>query len=77
MFHLLEALPLQDKPDFSQQFKGLYALYAQVKNLPTHEVRKSQNKKQTKQQDLQREKFEAELEAQILIEVSVLKTFSV
>ena len=56
LFHLLEALPLQDKPDFSQQFKGLYALHAKVKDLPTHEVRKSQNKKQIKQQDLQRER---------------------
>ena len=73
----MEALPLQDKPDFSQQFKGLYALHAKVKDLPTHEVRKSQNKKQIKQQDLQREKFEAEFAPQILLEVAMLKTFSV
>ena len=77
LFHLLEALPIKDKPDFSQQFKGLYSLYAQVKDLPTHEARKEQTKKVTKQQDLQREELEAQLESQILKEVSVLKTFAV
>jgi hypothetical protein len=77
LFHLLEALPIKDKPDFSQEFKGLYSLYAQVKDLPTHEARKEQTKKVTKQQDLQREELEAQLDSQILKEVSVLKTFAV
>jgi hypothetical protein len=76
LFHLLEALPVKDKPDFSQQFTGLYSLYEQVKDFPTHNVRKSQSKKETKQQDLQREELEAQLEFQILKDVSVLKTFA-
>ncbi|MFT6029399.1 MAG: hypothetical protein ACI8O8_001135 [Oleiphilaceae bacterium] len=76
LFHLLEALPIKDKPDFSQQFKGLYSLYEQVKDLPTHEARKEQTKKITILQDLQREELEAQLESQILNEVSVLKTFA-
>jgi hypothetical protein len=77
LFHLLEALPVKDKPDFSQQFTGLYSLYEQVKDFPTHDVRKSQSKNETKQQDLQREELEAQLEYQILKDVSVLKTFAV
>jgi hypothetical protein len=77
LFHLLEALPVKDKPDFSQQFTGLYSLYEQVKDFPTHDVRKSQSKSETKQQDLQREELEAQLEYQILKDVSVLKTFAV
>lgn len=77
LFHLLEALPVKDKPDFSQKFTGLYSLYEQVKDLPTHEARKAQIKKETKQQDLRREELEAQFESQILNEVSVLKTFSV
>lgn len=77
LFHLLEALPVKDKPDFSQQFTGLYSLYEQVKDLPTHEVRKAQTKRQTKQQDLQREELESQLESQILKDVLVLKTFSI
>ena len=77
LFHLLEALPVKDKPDFSQQFKGLYSLYDQVKDLPTHKARKAQTKRETKQQDLQREEWESQFESQILNDVSVLKTFAI
>jgi len=77
LFHLLEALPVKDKPDFSKQFKGLYSLYEQVKDFPTHDVRKLQGKDVTKKQDLQREELEAQLESQILNDVSVLKTYVV
>ena len=77
LFHLLESLPVKDKPDFSKQFKGLYSLYEQVKDFPTHDVRKLQGKDVTKKQDLQREELEAQLESQILNDVSVLKTFVV
>ena len=75
LFHLLEALPVKNKPDFSLQFSGLYSLYYKVKDLPTHETRKSQTKEETKQQDLQREELESQLESQILKDVSILKTF--
>jgi hypothetical protein len=77
LFHLLEALPVKNKPDFSLQFTGLYSLYDKVKDLPTHEIRKTQSKSETKKQDLQREELEAELETQILKDVSVLKSFSI
>ena len=75
LFHLLEALPVKNKPNFSEQFTGLYSLYEQVKKLPTHEFRKAQTKKETQQQDLQREELEAQLETQILKDVTILKTF--
>ena len=77
LFHLLEALPVKNKPDFSLQFSGLYSLYYKVKDLPTHEIRKYQTKAETKQQDLQREELEAQLESQILKDVAVLKTFAI
>lgn len=77
LFHLLEALPVKNKPDFSLQYTGLYSLYDKVKDLPTHEIRKTQSKSETKKQDLQREELEAELETQILKDVSVLKSFSI
>jgi hypothetical protein len=77
LFHLLEALPVKNKPDFSLQFPGLYSLYYKVENLPTHETRKSQTKTETKHQDLQREELEAQLESQILKDVAVLKTFGI
>jgi hypothetical protein len=75
LYHLLEALPVKNKPNFSLQFSGLYSLYYKVKDLPTHEIRKSQSKMETKQQDLQREELESQLESQILKDVSILKTF--
>jgi hypothetical protein len=77
LFHLLEALPVKDKPDFSQQFAGLYSLYNQVKDIPTHEARTAQSKKETKQQDSLREELESQLEYQILKDVAVLKTFAI
>ena len=77
LFHLLEALPLKDKPDFSKQFTGLYSLYEKVKDLPTHDDRKSQTKRETQHQDLQREELESQMESQILKDVSVLKSFTV
>ena len=69
--------PVKNKPDYSQQFIGIYSLYNQVKDFPTHDVRKAQSKIETKKQDLQREELEAQLESQILRDVSVLKTFDV
>jgi type II secretory pathway pseudopilin PulG len=77
LFHLLEALPVKDKPNFSQQFTGLYSLYEKVKDLPTHESRKAQAKGIIKLQDIQREELESQLESQILNDVSVLKTFNI
>ena len=75
LIHLLEALPVLEKPDYSKQFVGLYALFNKVKDLPTHEARKSQSKIETKHQDIAREELEAQLESQILKDVAVLKTF--
>ena len=77
LFHLLEALPIKNKPDFSQQFVGLYSLYNEVKGLPTHDMRKAQHKKETKRQDLQREELEAQFESQIMRDVAVLKAFNI
>jgi len=77
LFHLLEALPVKNKPDFYQQFTGIYSLYEQVKNLPTHEARKMLIKSEIRQQDLQRQELEIQLESQILNDVSVLKNFSI
>lgn len=77
LFHLLEGLPILDKPNFSKQYPGLYSLYDQVKHLPTHQTRKAQSKIETKRQDMQREDLEAQLESKILGEVSALTTFTI
>lgn len=77
LYHLLEALPLTDKPDFSTKFPGLYTLYNAIKDLPTHQARKEQAKRETHKQDLQREALETELESQILKEAAQLTKFSI
>ncbi|MGS2720950.1 DUF2489 domain-containing protein [Paraglaciecola aestuariivivens] len=77
IFHLLESLPVINKPDFSLQFKGVYQLYQEVKSLPTHEARKQQTKAERFKQDLHREALEAELETQILADMQRLKSFDI
>ncbi len=77
LFHLLEALPINDRPNFSEQYQGVYALYEQVKNLPTHQARAEQSKAEIRQQDKLRESFEKEHHAQILTDMQQLKSFSV
>ncbi|MFT2092820.1 DUF2489 domain-containing protein [Paraglaciecola sp. 2405UD69-4] len=74
--HLLECLPIADKPDFKAQYPGLYELYAAVEHLPTHEKRKAQSKQETWKQDLFREEIEAKLSSKIMAEVSSLSKFT-
>jgi hypothetical protein len=77
LFHLLEGLPVVDKPVFSGLYPGLYSLYEQVKDLPTHEARKTLTKAQVKQQDINREELETKFESKILVEVAQLRYFSI
>ena len=77
LFHLLEALPVLDKPNYSELYPNLHALYNEVKDLPTHEARQAQSKFKTRQQDFQREEMEAKLESKILSEIASLTKFSI
>jgi hypothetical protein len=77
LYHLLEALPLKDKPDYSASYPNVYTLYDAVKDLPTHQARKDQPKLQTRKQDMHREDLEAKLESNILKEMAELSRFSV
>jgi len=77
IYHLLEGLPVKDKPDFSNKYPNLYGLYAQIKDLPTHQARKDQSKTETRNQDLKRQRLETQFEADIIQEMSDLKTFSI
>jgi hypothetical protein len=77
LYHLLEAIPVNNKPDYSHAYPSIYALYEQVKDLPTHQARKEQSKLETRKQDMKREEIEAQLESKILLEMQSLSTFSV
>jgi hypothetical protein len=75
--HLLEALPVLDKPDFPLQYSSLYQLFDAIKDLPTHQARKEQSKLETRKQDRQREELEIKLEPKIRKEISKLVNFSI
>lgn len=68
---LLDHWPADDKPDAIASYPGLYQMYQVVKDMPTHQARKDQDKKLTRQQDKLRQ--QAEIELRELIQTDVLK----
>ncbi|MDP5032695.1 MAG: DUF2489 domain-containing protein [Paraglaciecola sp.] len=77
LYHLLEALPVLNKPNYADIYTGVYALFEQVKDLPSHEERKQLSTGERKVQDTFREECEARLETTILKDVAQLKEFSI
>jgi hypothetical protein len=76
IYHLLEALPLVNKPDYSDLYTGIYALNSHVKDLASHQARSQLSAAERKSQDSFREMKEAMLKPRILQDVVKLKTFS-
>ena len=56
---------------------ALYGLYEKVKNLATHDDRKQLNANELRRQDEQREEDESQWESKILLEVNLLKDFTI
>lgn len=77
LYHLLEALPLVNRPDYSNIYPGVYALYEGVKDLASHQVRSELPQRERKAQDMFREEKEVSLESVILRDVYKLRNFSV
>lgn len=73
--HLLDALQIAGGRPFASEFPGLYGLYEKVKEMPTHEARRALKRNEVMKMDLERSGYEAELEAQILEDVTRLKDF--
>ncbi|WP_423187832.1 DUF2489 domain-containing protein [Alishewanella sp. d11] len=69
---LLDHWPQDNKPDAIQTYPGLYQMYQVVKNMPTHQARKDQDKKLTRQQDKQRQQAEIDLRELIQLDVKKL-----
>lgn len=69
---LLDHWPQADKPDPIQSYPGLYQMYLVVKDMPTHQARKEQDKKLTRQQDKLRQQAEIDLKAVIEADVQLL-----
>lgn len=62
---LLDHWPAADKPDAISSYPGIYQMYLTVKDMPTHQARKDQDKNLTRQQDKVRLTAEKDLKAQI------------
>ncbi len=69
---LYDHWPEQDKPDATVAYPGLYQMYQVVKDMPTHEARKAQEKQLTRQQDKVRQQAEIDLKAAIETDVTAL-----
>jgi hypothetical protein len=72
---LLEAMPLNPQPEYSEHYPALHSLFDKVKDYPTHDARKELSKTERREQDKERGQIESELESTILIEVEKLKDF--
>lgn len=73
--HLLEGLPIIDKPDYSIKYPNLHALFNEIKDLPTHQDRKNQTKLETRKQDYHRQRLEDKLAENIKTEIDLLTNF--
>ncbi|WP_340681061.1 DUF2489 domain-containing protein [Paraglaciecola sp.] len=77
LYHLLECLPPADKADFSIIYSGIYTLYEEVKDLATHLERKQLSREELNRQDAHRVDKETLFAAKILIEVGILRNFTI
>ena len=73
---LLETLQLDTPVDLAGSYPALTAMFDKVKDMPTHEERKTRPVKEIKVLDIRREVFEAEMEDEIIKESAQLATFS-
>lgn len=69
---LLDHWPQENKPDAIQLYPGLYQMYLVVREMPTHQARKEQDKKLTRQQDKVRQQAEIDLRERIQADLTKL-----
>jgi Cdc6-like AAA superfamily ATPase len=74
---LLETLQIKEAIDIATSYPALTAMYEKVKDMPTHEERKTRPVKEIKMLDLKRELFEAEMEHAIIKETAILAEFAI
>ncbi|MDA7746375.1 DUF2489 domain-containing protein [Psychromonas sp.] len=74
---LLETLQLEQPIDIAGNYPALTAMFEKVKDMPTHDERKSRPVKEIKILDVRRELFEAEMEEEIIKESAKLAEFTI
>lgn len=64
-----------NKPDFEQQYPGIYALYEGVRDQPTHTARDALEKQERMRLDSLRIRLEAEFASQIMVDLGHLRAW--
>ena len=73
--NLLNALPLNNPPDFKAKFPHTHALFVAISGFAVLEARQQLSKQERRKQDKAREQIESEYESKVLDELPGVKTF--
>lgn len=73
--NLLNALPLDPQPAYSNLFPHIHGLFNKVDHFATHEARMALSKQERRQQDKTREEIESQYENQVLEELEKITNF--
>lgn len=73
LVNLLDSLPVSAPPNCQRDYPSLYALFVEVRDLPTHEERNALDKAVRASQDKAREEHEVKLESSILKEIAQIR----
>lgn len=76
LVNLLDSVPVDSPPNCQRDYPSLYALFSEVRNLPTHEERNALDKSVRAAQDKIREEHESNLESSILKEIAQIRALS-
>lgn len=73
--NLLEALPIDPKPEYPKSFPNIFTLFDRISIFATLDARKALSKKQRREQDKEREEIEAQFESAVLEELPSITQF--
>lgn len=73
--NLLNALPLNNPPDFKAKFPHTYALFVEISGFAVLEARQQLSKQERRKQDKAREQIESEYESKVLDELPGVKRY--
>lgn len=73
--NLLNALPLNNPPDFKAKFPNTHALFVEISGFAVLEARQQLSKQERRKQDKAREQIESEYESKVLDELPGVKTY--
>lgn len=72
---LLDALPVDPKPNYKQDFPHTYTLFSHVSVFDTHDARLALDKRERRRQDRAREEIESQYESKVLDELQKITDF--